>query len=126
MYIGSYAVRNKGLLGRVFGVLTLFVSTGTLICCALPAAIAAILGTTVLFSIIDTIPFIVTLSEHKGWIFIAAGVLIAINIYQLWFSKYADYCPIDKKDECKDGKKFAKVITVLSAVIVAIGAYTAF
>lgn len=116
--------RNKGLWGRFINVLTLFASTGTLLCCALPAAIAALLGTTALFTVIDSIPFIVTLSDHKGYIFIVAGVLLAFNVYNLWYR--VQICPITAKEACGDANKFSKVVTIISIVIVAVGAYTAY
>lgn len=121
-------MKNNGLLSRIVGVLSLFASTGTLICCALPALIATLLGTSALFTVIDSVPFLITLSDHKEWIFAVAGLFIGINVYHLWFSKNAgsEICPIEKKGACDDSKKFAKVITIISAVIVAIGALTAF
>jgi len=120
--------KSKELLDKVFSVLILFTSAGTLLCCALPAAIAAILGTSALFTVIDGIPFLVTLSDHKEWIFALSGLLIGINVYHLWFSKNAgeEVCPIDQKDACRDSKRFAKIVTIISAIVVAIGAVTAF
>lgn len=55
----------------------LAVSVGTLVCCALPALMVLLgLGTTVA-AVVSAAPWLVALSQHKGWVFLAAGVLIA-------------------------------------------------
>lgn len=52
-------------------------SFGTLVCCALPSLFVLLgLGTTVA-AVVSAAPWLVVLSRHKGWVFLAAGVLIA-------------------------------------------------
>jgi hypothetical protein len=54
----------------------LAVSVGTLVCCALPALLVLLgLGTTVA-AVVSAAPWLVALSRHKGWVFLAAGLLI--------------------------------------------------
>lgn len=115
---------KRNLKDKILNVFTLFASTGTLLCCALPAAVAALLGTTALFTVIDSVPFLITISEYKGYTFLLAGVLLAYNVYNLWYKPQV--CPIDAKEACEDGKKFSKWVTGVSIVIVAVGAYTAY
>lgn len=51
-------------------------SVGTLVCCALPALLVLLgLGTTVA-AVVSAAPWLVALSRHKGWVFLAAGALI--------------------------------------------------
>lgn len=50
---------------------------GTLVCCALPALFVLLgLGTTVAAAV-SAAPWLVTLSRYKGWVFLAAGLLVA-------------------------------------------------
>jgi hypothetical protein len=72
---------------RLVGALSLFTSVGTLVCCALPSLLVVLgLGATVA-SVISTVPFLVTLSRHKGWVFVLAAVLIAASVgYRRWLA----------------------------------------
>ena len=59
--------------------LSLFTSLGTLLCCALPSLLVLFgLGATVA-SVLSEAPRLVTMSHHKHWVFIIAGVLISSN-----------------------------------------------
>ena len=59
--------------------LSVFTSTGTLLCCALPAALAAVAGGAAVGTLITTFPWLITVSHYKGWIFIVAGSLIVFS-----------------------------------------------
>ena len=51
-------------------------SVGTLLCCVAPSLLVLVgLGTTVA-AVTSYVPGLVWLSRHKGWVFLAAGVLI--------------------------------------------------
>src|SRR5437764_12820625 len=59
--------------------LSLFTSFGTLLCCALPSLLVLLgLGATVA-SFLSAVPWLVTLSHHKNWVFLVSGLLIAGN-----------------------------------------------
>lgn len=61
--------------GAVWGALG--ASVGTLLCCVLPSLLVlAGLGTTVA-AVTSALPWLVTLSRHKAWVFLVAGLLIA-------------------------------------------------
>ena len=61
--------------------LTLLASTGTLICCALPVFFVTIgMGATVA-ALTSSIPFLVTLSLHKTWVFAGSAVMLALSRY---------------------------------------------
>lgn len=52
-------------------------SVGTLLCCALPSLLVLLgFGTTVAAAV-SAAPWLVVLSRHKLWVFLAAGLLIA-------------------------------------------------
>lgn len=60
--------------GAVWGALG--ASVATLLCCVLPSLLVlAGLGTTVA-AVTSALPLLVTLSRHKAWVFLAAGLLI--------------------------------------------------
>ncbi len=65
----------------VLGYLSLFGSVGTLLCCALPSLLVLLgLGATVA-SFLSAIPWLVTLSRHKNWVFAVSGLLIGNVVY---------------------------------------------
>ena len=64
---------------RVVSVLTLFTSTGTLLCCALPAALATFAGGTAVIALTSAVPWLIPLSRHKDWIFLIATLMVFIN-----------------------------------------------
>jgi len=64
--------------------LTLFASTGTLICCALPIILVTLgLGATVA-ALTSTFPFLITLSQHKIWVFSFSGVMLGVSGWLLY------------------------------------------
>ena len=57
--------------------LSLFTSLGTLLCCALPSLLVLVgLGATVA-SVLSQAPWLVSMSHHKHWVFLTAGLLIS-------------------------------------------------
>lgn len=73
--------------------LTFFATTGTLICCALPIALVTLgLGATVA-ALTSSFPFLVTLSEHKAWVFAGSAILLALSGGLLYRSGRS--CPAD-------------------------------
>src|SRR5437660_9589111 len=68
-----------GSRGTLLSYLSLFTSFGTLLCCALPSLLVLFgLGATVA-SFLSAVPWLVSLSHHKNWVFGVSGVLIASN-----------------------------------------------
>src|ERR1700682_446609 len=64
--------------------LSLFTSFGTLLCCALPSLLVLLgLGATVA-SFLSAVPWLVTLSHHKNWVFAISGLLIAGNFFYIY------------------------------------------
>jgi hypothetical protein len=73
--------------------LALIVSTGTLICCALPIALVTLgLGATVAAISANT-PFLVTLTLYKAWLFTGSAVLLAWSGWLLF--RVDRECPAD-------------------------------
>jgi hypothetical protein len=54
----------------------LVASLGTLVCCALPSLLVLLgFGTTVA-AVVSAAPWLVVLSQNKGWVFAASGLMI--------------------------------------------------
>lgn len=108
---------------KFFSVLTLFGSTGTLICCVLPAVVASVAGGAAVAAMLTSFPFLITLSQFKGWIFIMAGILIAVNWILVKRPQSSLACSITGGDGCEVTGRFSSIMLTLSIVIYAIGAF---
>lgn len=73
--------------------IVLFVSSGTLVCCALPIVLIALGLGAVSASLFATLPFLMTLALHKGWLFAASGALLAVAGWALY--RPGRSCPSD-------------------------------
>ena len=72
---------------RWLGALSLFTSVGTLLCCALPTLLVFLGFGAAVASVVASVPALVTLSRLKGWMFAAAGALIASGFaYRRWLA----------------------------------------
>jgi mercuric ion transport protein len=113
----------------VLSYFSLFTSVGTLLCCALPALLVLFgLGAAVA-SMLSFLPWLVTLSQHKGWTFSASGVLIAlsfVNTYWLAPRLCGEECNPDNPDACAQASKLSRILLWVSATIYAIGFFVAF
>src|SRR5438105_9564706 len=70
--------------GGALSYLSLFTSLGTLLCCALPSLMVLFgLGATVA-SVLSEAPWLISMSHHKQWVFIAAGMLITTNFVYVY------------------------------------------
>ena len=74
--------------------LSLFASSSTLICCALPAIFIAIRAGASFASLITAFPFLIVLSQYKVYITLFALVMIAIAGY-VNYKTYLMPCPAD-------------------------------
>lgn len=73
--------------------LALFASTGTLICCVLPIILVALgLGATVA-ALTSIFPFLITLSQHKIWVFAFSGAMLGLSGWLLY--RPGRRCPTD-------------------------------
>ena len=72
----------------------LVVTGATLTCCVLPTLLVLIGAGSVVATLVQTLPAVVTLSEHSGWIFVLAGCVLAFNTLQLRRSRSSP-CPAD-------------------------------
>jgi len=88
MSVARTQLKNGGITW-----LGLFASTGTLICCALPIILVTLgLGATVA-ALTSAFPFLITLSQHKIWVFIFSGVVLGMSGWLLY--RPGRSCPTD-------------------------------
>ena len=76
-----------------WGWLILFTSSATLVCCALPILMVTLGLGAVSASIFLTLPFLVTLAQHKLLVFITSGVLLIASAWVLFRRNRT--CPAD-------------------------------
>lgn len=118
--------------GNVLAVLSLFTSTSTLLCCALPTLLVTLgLGAAVATAV-SSAPWLVALSEHKAWVFAIAGLAIGGNWVLVIRQRRRAACdvPADgSSSACEVGGRFSRVVLWISTAVYAIGftvAYVAF
>ena len=71
----------------------LFTTSGTLLCCALPITLVSIGLGAVVASMASNLPWLITLSLYKGWMFSISGLLIAFSAWAVYRPGRA--CPSD-------------------------------
>jgi hypothetical protein len=72
----------------------LLASTATLLCCVLPAVLVALGAGAALVGLVSAVPQLIWLSEHKGWVFGVAGVLLLVSGILLWNARRLP-CPVE-------------------------------
>ncbi len=107
--------------------LSLFTSTGTLICCALPALLVSIGAGAVMAGLIETVPQITWLGKHKIWVFAVAAVMIVSSGAMQWRARTLP-CPADpvKAAACNRARRMSWIVWWVSIVAFAVGAFFAF
>ncbi|WP_427449820.1 hypothetical protein [Litorimonas sp. WD9-15] len=107
--------------------LSLFASTSTLLCCALPALLVTIGAGAVMAGISSNIPGYVWLTEQKVPLFILSGVLLALALFFRWRSRNAP-CPIDPAaaKACTRLRRVSGIILWSSVLIYIVGGFFAF
>lgn len=111
---------------KASSVLALFTSTGTLICCALPAAVAAVAGGAAVTSMISTFPWLVPLSANKEWLFLAAGIMLILSAILIFRPKGKVACSITGGEGCEVAGTFTRITFWVSLFIFLTGAFFAY
>ncbi len=111
--------------GRPLAWLALFTTAGTLVCCALPIALVTLgLGSAVA-ALTSNLPFLITLSQHKAWVFAISGLLLAAG----WWSVARNrQCPTDPalRAACERAARWNRRILALAAAIWSTGFLAAY
>lgn len=112
---------QKSWRHKRLSVLTLFTSAGTLLCCALPAALGALAGGAATLALTDALPWIIPLSRHKEWIFLAASILVTLNGILVFRPGGRMVCAISDGEGCEVAGRFTKIAFYISAGMVGVG-----
>jgi hypothetical protein len=106
---------------------SLFASSGTLICCAIPALLVTLGAGAALSSLVAVFPQIVWLSEHKDGLFAVAGLVLAGSGYLQWRARSAP-CPVDPalRGACLRTRKASGRVFLASVTLYLIGGWFAF
>lgn len=109
------------------GYASLLTSTGTLVCCALPALLVAVGAGAVLASAVTTFPALVWLSEYKALVFGVAGLMLVAAGTLQWRARSLP-CPADPAQAaaCTRIRRLSAGVYLFSVVVFLIGAFFAF
>lgn len=120
---------SNASLQRNLGValLTLVASSGTLVCCVLPAGMVSLGAGAALAGLVTAVPQLVWLSQHKGVVFGVAGVLLALSGVLLWRARRLP-CPASPAlaRTCASLRRWSVGLWLASAFGVLLGAAFAF
>ena len=117
---------EKDMKPKKWGWSVLFASTGTLLCCALPILLVSLGMGAVVASLATNVPFLITLSMHKGWVFAGSGLLLLFGGWALY--RPGRVCPTDPElgKLCDNAHKWNIRLFWGSVTIWCIGFFTAF
>ena len=109
------------------GLFSLLASSGTLVCCAIPALLVTLGAGAALSSLVSVFPQIVWLSEHKPLVFGFATAAMIVAGWMQWRGRYAP-CPVDPalRDICVRTRKISLRIYIASVLCLAVGVFFAF
>ena len=80
---------------RLVQMMSLLFTSGTLVCCVLPAALVLLGAGSVMASLISAVPGLVLISANKPLVFGLAGVGLLLGGFALWRQATYGSCPID-------------------------------
>jgi hypothetical protein len=105
----------------------LLASSGTLVCCALPALLVAVGAGAALSSLVSAVPQLVWLSENKEPLFVVAGLMLAAAGILQWRNRAAP-CPVDPalRAACLKTRVVSLRVYLFSVFIYGIGGLFAF
>jgi mercuric ion transport protein len=123
---GDAVLATKDMREKLLSVTALFGSAGTLLCCALPAALAALAGGAAIGAYVSAFPFVVPLSRHQEWIFLIAGGLVVVNGILTLRPRGRLACAITGGKGCELAGAFTTASFWIAAGTYAVGAFMAY
>jgi mercuric ion transport protein len=81
--------------------------------------------------VLSEAPWLVTMSHHKHWVFIAAGVLISGNFVYVYaiapkLKIRSGACDPSDPNACQTASRFSRIVLWCSAVLYTVGFFTAY
>jgi hypothetical protein len=80
---------------RLVQLLSLVFTSGTLVCCVLPATLVLLGFGSVMASLVSAVPGLVLISAHKTLVFSLAGAGLLLGGFALWRQATRGSCPVD-------------------------------
>lgn len=108
-------------------VASLFATSSTLVCCAIPALLVALGAGAALSSLVSVFPQVVWLSEHKMGLFVSTGAMMLTSGWLQWRNRSAP-CPTDPhlRDACLKTRKTSSLVYAVSVLVYVLGGWFAF
>lgn len=112
---------------RLLDYFSLFTSTSTLFCCAIPALLVAIGAGGVMASLYAKVPAFTWLAKNKDVLFATVLVVLLFNGFLLWQKRNAP-CPVDATaaQTCMRTRKFSILLYFISIALFLIGFFFAY
>jgi len=107
----------------VANLLSLGGSLSTLICCALPSVLVALGAGAAVASLVSALPWLVWVSRHKGWFFLIAGLLLAVNLALVYRPRGTIACAVGGGKACEDAKRWNKRLLWVSVALYGFGVF---
>lgn len=125
--IETQKVFNKLKHSRLSSLFALFTSSGTLICCALPALLVSIGAGAAMSSLVTTVPQLVWFSEYKVLVFLFAGCMLILSGILQWRARNAP-CPANPvlALQCMKTRQWSFKLYLFSVIIFTVGGFFAF
>jgi mercuric ion transport protein len=111
---------------RILGLLAFLGSSGTLFCCVIPVLLAAVGGGVAVSAFVSAFPWLVPLSQHKGWLFGVAGLLLFLNGFFVFRPDSKLVCSVTGGGICKTSGVVSKVLFVIAVIFYSAGSFTAY
>ncbi len=113
-------------LGVGLGWASLFASTSTWICCALPILLVTLGAGATVAGITEQFPWLIVLGAHKNWMFTISGVLLAAAAGLTWRS--GQHCPTDPflAQQCQRMQRWNKRVLWVSMIVWLLGFVAAY
>lgn len=106
--------------------LALFTSSGTLVCCALPIILVSLGMGAAVASLTSSFPALITLSQHKGWVFAVSALLLAAASWLTY--RPGRSCPVSPElaRSCEHSQRWNRRILWIAIIIWSIGFFAAY
>jgi len=111
---------------KIVSFFSLFGSTATLLCCALPATLSIIAGGAADGSLISVFPWLIPISKHHNWIFLFAGIMLLINGIFVLSPKGKLACSVTGGKGCEVAGNFSQWMFWISITLYGIGVFFAY
>lgn len=107
---------SQGRRLRLIQLLSLLFTSGTLVCCVLPATLVLLGAGSVMASLVSAAPALVVLSQHKPLVFTLAGVGLLLAGLALWRQATRGSCPTDpeRRQACLQLQRQARLLFAIS------------